>query len=59
MTPLMPADLTVVIDTREQLPWDFPGMKTKRESLPFGDYTVDGYQKRLIAVERKTAEMSL
>ena len=40
----------------EQLPWEFPGMKTKSESLPFGDYSVDGFQKRLIAVERKTAE---
>lgn len=44
--------LTVVIDTREQLPWTlcFPSVSRK---LPAGDYSLVGLEDR-IAIERKS-----
>jgi DNA excision repair protein ERCC-4 len=62
------APFTVVIDTREQTPWDFTGIKADGAAgaaggcvvvpvlvagLPSGDYSLDGYSDR-IAVERKS-----
>lgn len=60
---------TVVIDTREQLPWDFAGIKADASQggppdgcvvvpavvscLPAGDYSIHGYGGR-VAVERKS-----
>ena len=49
-----PADLVVVVDTREQLPFDFgPGVPTEVRGLPTGDYSVAGFEDR-IALERKS-----
>ena len=45
-----PSDLIVVIDTREQKPYRFPGAVTK--ALAAGDYSVLGLECR-VAVERK------
>jgi ERCC4-type nuclease len=58
---------TVLVDTSEQLPYSFQGLRTDaREgnrpltvrtrplSLMWGDYSIDGYADR-VAVERKTA----
>jgi DNA excision repair protein ERCC-4 len=45
------SDFTVVVDSREQLEYDFPGSIVK--ALPAGDYSVLGYEDR-VAVERKT-----
>ncbi len=42
---------TIAIDTREQLPYEFPGAVVK--TLPTGDYSVVGLEDR-VAVERKT-----
>lgn len=63
------APFTVVIDTREQLPWDFAGIKADAgqggptggnlvvpavvSCLPAGDYSIHGYGGR-VAVERKS-----
>lgn len=63
------APFTVVVDTREQLPWDFAGIKADAAQggpaggnlvipavvscLPAGDYSIHGYGGR-IAVERKS-----
>jgi ERCC4-type nuclease len=41
----------LVVDTREQLPYPFPGAVVK--TLNAGDYSVLGYETR-VAVERKT-----
>jgi len=42
--------VTVVVDTREQKPWDFTDCETA--TLETGDYTVEGVNA---AIERKTA----
>ena len=45
---------TIVIDTREQLPYDFgPGVPTITRGLPTGDYSVQGWLP-FIAIERKS-----
>lgn len=51
----MPDKPTVVIDTREQLPYSFPAERfdSVRRALPAGDYSLVGYETR-VAVERKT-----
>lgn len=41
----------IVIDTREQLPYEFHG--SVRGALPTGDYSIYGYEDR-VAVERKS-----
>lgn len=56
-TKLVPLP-TIIVDRREQLPYQFESHKnwiggTKTESLPTGDYSVEGYQN-LISLERKT-----
>lgn len=47
------SELVVVIDTREQAPFRFPGTKVKFAALPAGDYSIDGFTDKL-AIERKT-----
>lgn len=44
---------TVVIDTRENLPFTFSGFATVVGTLKTGDYSIDGYQDR-VSVERKS-----
>jgi len=44
---------TIVIDTREQLPYEFEGSVTKM--LKTGDYSILGLEDK-VAVERKTKE---
>jgi ERCC4-type nuclease len=46
--------LIVVVDTREQSPWEFEAVPTVRRALKFGDYALRGGE-RLCAVERKSA----
>lgn len=43
----------ILIDTREQSPFEFRGLATLRRGLKTGDYTLQGYQK-LLCVERKS-----
>ena len=49
---------TILIDTREQTPWTFPdtfrgfSVYTERATLPFGDYSLKGYEDRIF-IERK------
>lgn len=45
----------IVIDTREQLPFDFAGIPTTRGTLATGDYSISGLE-HLVAVERKSKE---
>jgi DNA excision repair protein ERCC-4 len=45
------AAFTIAIDTREQLPYAFPGAVTK--TLPSGDYSIVGLEDR-VAIERKS-----
>lgn len=47
---------TLVIDTREKDPFDFPGIDdTKRATLTVGDYTHEGFE-HTYAVERKSLD---
>lgn len=48
--------LTVLVDTREQKPWAFSqGVATLRATLPSGDYSILGQEKR-VAIERKSLD---
>ena len=48
-----PEEFTVLIDTREQTPWDMSPMQMERETLTTGDYTVRGLE-RVVCLERKS-----
>lgn len=54
--------MVIIIDTREQQPWDFGfhGIATKSQKLETGDYTIEGSDK-LICIERKksTGELAV
>lgn len=45
--------MRIVIDTREQLPYEFAGFETERAKLNAGDYSLAGFQSR-VSVERKS-----
>lgn len=49
----MLAEMVVVVDTREQLPYEFS--RQIRKALPAGDYSIEGYESK-IAIERKTKQ---
>jgi len=42
----------ILIDTREQRPYEFKGQDTIHTTLRTGDYSIDGYQDR-VGIERK------
>lgn len=44
---------TILIDTREQHPFEFKGYKTLRRGLKVGDYSLQGKQA-LVVIERKS-----
>lgn len=44
-------DIIIAIDTREQLPYAFPGAEVR--TLPTGDYSLIGLEDR-VAIERKS-----
>ena len=48
-----PQDFCVVVDPREQLPFDVSPMRSKRDTLSTGDYSVE-YLENSIALERKS-----
>jgi ERCC4-type nuclease len=67
-SPLTESPFTVLVDTREQLPYAFGGIvadanegglplkvRTRRETLWAGDYSIEGYA-RMVCVERKSKE---
>ena len=44
---------TILIDSREQTPWEFPAdISTEKSSLPTGDYSIRGLSD-FISIERK------
>lgn len=45
--------LTVVVDTREQKPYEFYGVDVVHTALETGDYSVEGFEEQF-AVERKS-----
>lgn len=46
-------DIELLIDTREQTPLNLDPFKTSKATLPTGDYTIKGLERRVV-VERKT-----
>lgn len=57
--PLAVAPFSIIVDTREQLPYSFDGMgivvPTVVHGLPSGDYSIQGMEE-LIAIERKSLD---
>lgn len=43
---------TIIIDTREQLPWEFGYHTTSHQKLDTGDYSIAGFED-VLAIERK------
>lgn len=52
---ITPEDITVLVDTREQNPFDLTPLKTKSATLKTADYSVQGLEK-IVAVERKSLQ---
>jgi len=50
---LDPADITVICDTREQLPYNLAPLRMERAGLATGDYSVKGLE-HLVSIERKS-----
>lgn len=48
------ADATILIDSREQRPWCFPGYRTEHAKLSAGDYSLAGFTTS-ISIERKSS----
>ncbi len=46
------SDLKIIIDTREQKPWQFEEHVTANRKLDTGDYSVEGLEN-ILAIERK------
>lgn len=42
----------IIIDTREQMPWEFGFHNTSKRKLDTGDYSIEGYES-LFTIERK------
>lgn len=45
-------NFTIIIDTREQHPWEFPYHATSNRKLDTGDYSIEGLEDKL-CIERK------
>lgn len=45
-------DFTIIIDTREQTPWNFENYTVANQKLDTGDYSVQGLE-HIFAIERK------
>ena len=46
--------MTIIVDTREQQPYDFSGHKVINQALAVGDYSLSGFEKDGCIVERKS-----
>lgn len=46
------SNLKIIIDTREQQPWEFSRCATASKKLDTGDYSLEGYE-HLLCIERK------
>lgn len=45
-------DFTIIVDTREQTPWEFDNYTTANQKLDTGDYSIQGLEN-VFAIERK------
>ena len=47
-------NIKIIVDTREQQPWDFEFHETAKAKLDTGDYSVEGLEN-ILCIERKKA----
>jgi len=45
-------EFTIIVDTREQIPWEFGHHTTSKKKLHTGDYSIEGMEN-ILAIERK------
>jgi ERCC4-type nuclease len=45
-------EFTIIVDTREQMPWEFGYHVTSKRKLDTGDYTMEGFES-IFTIERK------
>lgn len=45
-------DFTIIVDTREQQPWEFSHYATSKNKLDTGDYSIEGLEN-IVTIERK------
>jgi ERCC4-type nuclease len=45
-------NFTIIVDTREQIPWEFGFHTTSRKKLNAGDYSIEGLE-HILSIERK------
>ena len=45
--------MIILVDTREQLPYEWKGVTIRFQSLKTGDYSLPGYEHHGITIERK------
>lgn len=45
-------EFTIIVDTREQIPWEFGHHTTSKKKLDTGDYSIEGMEN-ILAIERK------
>ena len=50
--PTVDPDYTIIIDTREQQPWNFKHHSVASKKLDAGDYSLEGFEN-ILAIERK------
>lgn len=48
----MSDNFTIIVDTREQQPWEFPYHSTANRKLDTGDYSMEGFEN-ILCIERK------
>ena len=56
---IKPEAITVVVDTREQHPWDLTPLQMESGTLATGDYSLAGFPSTYMAVERKASIQEL
>jgi len=49
---------TIIVDTREQQPWEFGYHETAKKKLDTGDYSMEGFEE-ILAIERKKSVSEL
>lgn len=50
---IKPEQITAIVDTREQMPWDLAPLATRYATLTTGDYSIAGLE-HIVAIERKS-----
>ena len=49
--------MTIIIDTREQTPWEWDDIPTEVSTLKTGDYSIKGFENEISIERKKTIEL--